>query len=251
MPESSSCSPRRKRSGSSGPMRSTSPVSARAPATSGAEPVGCVILGAPSAIMLEVEYHGRAAHAGMFPEEGRSAIVAAARAIAEMRLGRIDDETTANIGTIEGGSAANVVPNRCRIVGEARSHDERKLAEQVQAMQDAITFAAGVAECEVETKLEKHYTAYRFTKDDLAVRIAAEALGQCGFDPTYAPSGCSRRERLQRARPAMREPRERDDRHPYAGRAHRGGRSRRHGRGHARAGRCREGVGRCSPKERV
>ena len=106
-----------------------------------------------------------------------------------MPLGRIDEETTANIGTIEGGSAANVVPNWCRIVGEARSHDERKLAEQVQAMQDAITFASGIAECEVETKLEKHYTAYRFAKDDLAVRLAAEALGQCGFEPSYSLSG--------------------------------------------------------------
>jgi tripeptide aminopeptidase len=154
-----------------------------------AEPVGCVILGAPSAMMLEVEFHGRAAHAGMFPEDGRSAIVAAARAIAEMPLGRIDEETTANIGTIEGGIAANVVPNRCRMVGEARSHDERKLADQVQAMQDAITFAAGVAECEAETKLEKHYTAYRFAKDDLPVRLAAEALGRCGFDASYSLSG--------------------------------------------------------------
>jgi tripeptide aminopeptidase len=154
-----------------------------------AEAVGGVILGAPSASLLEVIFHGRASHAGMFPEEGRSAIVAAARAIAEMRLGRIDEETTANIGTIEGGSAANVVPNRCRIVGEARSHDDRKLAEQVQSMQDAITFAAGIAECEVETKLEKHYTAYRFAKDDLAVRLAADALGRCGFEPRYSLSG--------------------------------------------------------------
>ena len=80
-------SPRRRRSGSSAPTRSTTRASAPAPATSTTRPspIGCVILGAPSAMMLEVEFHGRAAHAGMFPEEGRSAIVAAARAIAEMR----------------------------------------------------------------------------------------------------------------------------------------------------------------------
>jgi tripeptide aminopeptidase len=154
-----------------------------------AEPIGGVIMGAPSAIRMEVVFHGRAAHAGMFPEDGRSAIVAAARAIAEMRLGRVDEETTANIGTIEGGSAANVVPDLCHLVGEARSHDERKLADQVQAMQDAITFAAGVAECEVETNIEKHYTAYRFAKDDTAVRLATEALGRCGFAPRYSFSG--------------------------------------------------------------
>ena len=154
-----------------------------------AEPIGGVILGAPSAHSIEVIFHGRASHAGMFPEEGRSAIAAAARAIAEMRLGRVDEVTTANIGMIEGGGAANVVPDYCRLVGEARSHDERRLAEQVQAMQDAITFAAGVSECEVETTFTRHYTAYRFAKDDRAVSLATAALEQCGFEPRYAISG--------------------------------------------------------------
>ena len=154
-----------------------------------AAPVGGVILGAPSAQLLEVSFHGRAAHAGMFPEEGRSAIAAAARAISEMRLGRIDEETTANVGTITGGTAANVVPDHCSFVGEARSHDERKLAEQVQAMQDALTFAAGVADCEVETKMTRTYTSYRFMRDDLPVRLAAQALASCGVDPVYRLSG--------------------------------------------------------------
>jgi tripeptide aminopeptidase len=154
-----------------------------------AEPPGGIILGAPSAELIEVTFRGRASHAGMFPEEGRSAIAAAARAVSEMRLGRIDAETTANIGTIEGGTAANVVPDYCHFVGEARSHDDRKLADQIQSMQDAITFAAGVGECEVETKLTRHYTAYRFAKDDLAVRLAAGALARCGFEARYSLSG--------------------------------------------------------------
>ena len=142
-----------------------------------------------SAELIEVTFRGRASHAGMFPEEGRSAIAAAARAVSEMKLGRIDEETTANIGMIQGGTAANVVPEFCHLVGEARSHDDRKLADQVQSMQDAITFAAGVAECEVETKLARHYTAYRFAKDDLAVRLAADALSECGFETRYGLSG--------------------------------------------------------------
>jgi tripeptide aminopeptidase len=154
-----------------------------------AAPIGGVILGAPSAHLLEVTFRGRSAHAGMYPEEGRSAIAAAARAISEMPLGRIDEETTANVGTITGGTAANVVPDLCSFVGEARSHDERKLAEQVQAMQDAVTFAAGVSECEAETKMTRTYTAYRFSRDDLPVRLAADALGRCGFDPAYRLSG--------------------------------------------------------------
>ena len=154
-----------------------------------AAPIGEVILGAPSAQQLEIRFHGRAAHAGMFPEEGRSAVVAAARAIAEMPLGRIDEETTANVGTIEGGSAANIVPEWCSLVAEARSHDERKLAAQVQAMQDALSFAAGLGDCEVETTISRNYSAYRFSRDDLPVRIAAEGLGRCGFEPRYALSG--------------------------------------------------------------
>jgi tripeptide aminopeptidase len=124
-----------------------------------AAPIGEIVLGAPSAQQLEVTFRGRAAHAGMYPEEGRSAIAAAARAIAEMRLGRIDDETTANIGLISGGTAPNIVPEWCSFVADVRSHDERKLAELVQSMQDAITFAAGVAECEVETQARRSYRA--------------------------------------------------------------------------------------------
>ena len=111
-----------------------------------AAPIGEVILGAPFSQSMEVRFHGRASHSGMYPEEGRSAIAAAARAIADLRLGRIDDETTANVGVIEGGTAGNIVPEWCTFNAEARSHDERKLADLVQEMLDAITFAAGVAE---------------------------------------------------------------------------------------------------------
>ena len=68
---------------------------------------------APSSTSVDAVFRGRAAHAGMSPEDGRSAIAAAARAIADLRLGRIDEETTANVGTIEGGTARNIVPEFC------------------------------------------------------------------------------------------------------------------------------------------
>ena len=151
--------------------------------------IGEVILGAPSAHQLNITFHGRAAHAGMYPEEGRSAIAAAARAISEMRLGRIDEETTANVGKIHGGTAANIIPEWCSLVAEARSHDDRKLADLVQEMQDAVTFAAGVAECQVETAIKRSYRAYRFKRGDLAIRLAAEALERSGFAPSYSFSG--------------------------------------------------------------
>ena len=154
-----------------------------------AAPIGEVILGAPSAQRIHVRFHGRAAHSGMYPEEGRSAIVAAARAISDLRLGRIDDETTANVGVIEGGTAGNIVPEWCTFHAEARSHDEGKLADLVQEMLDAFAFAAGVAECEVETDLERTYRAYRFKRDDLVVRLAREALERTGHEPRFALSG--------------------------------------------------------------
>jgi tripeptide aminopeptidase len=151
--------------------------------------IGVVILGAPFSQSLEVTFHGRAAHSGMHPEEGRSAIAAAAHAIAELRLGRIDEDSTANVGTITGGTATNIVPEWCTFVAEVRSHDEGKLADLVREMQDAITFAAGVAECDVETKSRKSYRGYRFAKSDRAVVLAAAALERCGHPVSYELSG--------------------------------------------------------------
>jgi tripeptide aminopeptidase len=154
-----------------------------------AAPIGEVILGAPHAEALEVRFHGRAAHSGMYPEEGRSAIAAAARAIADLRLGRLDEETTANVGLISGGTAGNIVPEWCTFVAEARSHDERKLAELVQEMLDTFTFAAQLGECDVETEVRKSYRGYRFRHDDPAVRIAAAALARSGREVRYGLSG--------------------------------------------------------------
>ena len=154
-----------------------------------AAPIGTVILGAPYSQSLEVTFHGRAAHSGMHPDDGRSAILAAARAISEMRLGRVDDESTANVGTITGGTATNIVPEWCTFVAEARSQDERKLADLVQEMQDAITFAAGIADCDVQTTARKSYRGYRFAKSDRAVALAADALARRGHAVTYELSG--------------------------------------------------------------
>jgi tripeptide aminopeptidase len=154
-----------------------------------AAPIGVVILGAPYSQSLEVTFHGRAAHSGMQPEDGRSAIAAAARAISEFRLGRVDEDSTANVGTISGGTATNIVPEWCTFVAEARSQDERKLADLIQEMQDAITFAAGVWDCDVETKARKSYRGYRFAKSDRAVALAVKALTGRGYTVTYELSG--------------------------------------------------------------
>ena len=154
-----------------------------------AGPIGEVILGAPHSRIMEVTFTGQAAHAGMAPEEGRSAIAAAARAIADMRLGRLDEETSANVGTIAGGVARNIVPDRCSFNAEARSHDEAKLADVVQEMLDACSFAASLTGCEVKTEVERGFHGYRFKRDDEPVRLAHAALERSGFAPTFALSG--------------------------------------------------------------
>jgi tripeptide aminopeptidase len=154
-----------------------------------AGPVGEVILGAPYQRRIDVRFQGRAAHAGMYPEEGRSAIAAAARAIADLRLGRLDEETSANVGEIQGGTARNVVPEHCWFAAEARSHDERKLADIVQEMVDTITFAAGLGECQVEIQVGDATRGYRFKQDDLPVQLAVTALRRTGREPSFILSG--------------------------------------------------------------
>jgi tripeptide aminopeptidase len=154
-----------------------------------AAPIGTLIMAAPFARALDVRFRGRAAHSGMYPEEGRSAIAAAARAIADFRLGRLDHETTANVGTIEGGTARNIVPEWCSFRAEVRSLDERKLADVLEEMLEAATFAASLAECDVETEVDADYRGYRFKRDDEVVRIALAAFARTGHEPRFETTG--------------------------------------------------------------
>jgi tripeptide aminopeptidase len=154
-----------------------------------AAPIGEVILGAPFAHSMEVKFHGRAAHAGMYPEEGRSAIAAAAKAITDFKLGRVDETSTANVGMISGGTAGNIVPEWCSFIAEARSHDPQKLADLVREMLESATFAASLEDCQVATEVHKSYSGYRFKRDDPAVRIAGSALERSGYEPSFKLSG--------------------------------------------------------------
>ncbi len=154
-----------------------------------AAPIGDVVLGAPFSQALEVRFTGRASHSGMYPEEGRNAIAAAARAIADLRLGRIDEESTANVGVINGGTAGNIVAEHCTFAAEARSQDERKLEELVQEMVDACTFAAQMTDCRVDVQMRKSYRGYRFGRDDEVVQLAVAGLRREGHEPRYGFSG--------------------------------------------------------------
>ena len=154
-----------------------------------AAPIGTVIMAAPSARKVDFRFHGRAAHSGMYPEEGRSAIAAAARAVADFRLGRLDDATTANVGVIRGGTARNIVPEWCSFEAEVRSLDDRTVAGVLEEMLEIATFAASLAECDLETEVGADYKAYRFSRDDVVVQLALRALERTGHTVRLETTG--------------------------------------------------------------
>lgn len=154
-----------------------------------ASPIGELIVAAPSYYQVTAHFTGTAAHAGIRPEQGRSAIVAAAKAIEAMKLGRLDEETTANVGRIEGGSAPNVVPERCELKAEVRSLDDARAVANVGEMVDALTWAASTTETDVDTEIEEQFRAYRIPESDPAVAVAQRALRDRGIEPVCKATG--------------------------------------------------------------
>jgi tripeptide aminopeptidase len=154
-----------------------------------ATPIGEIVLAAPTLHRMVAEFRGRAAHAGVRPEDGRSAIAAAARAIAAMRLGRLDPETTANIGTIDGGTAINVVPERCRIEAEVRSVDQERAEALATEMIDHMQDAADAAECDLDVTVERMVQGYRTRPKAIQIAVAEQALRACGYEPKHIITG--------------------------------------------------------------
>ena len=154
-------------------------------------PVGEIVTAAPSQAKITAVIRGKSAHAGVSPEEGISAIQVASRAIASMPLGRIDRETTANIGSFQGGTHAhtNIVCELVTITAEARSLDPAKLERQVAAMRGAFESAAGQFGAVVEFESEIMYPAYRISDGEPVVRLAAEAFREIGIEPRTVSSG--------------------------------------------------------------
>jgi tripeptide aminopeptidase len=157
-----------------------------------ATPIGELIVAAPTYYRIDARFRGHAAHAGIRPEAGRNAIVAAAAAISRMELGRVDPESTANVGTIKGGTAANVVAEHCLVELEARSLDHERAASMVSHMVDVLTEAASDAECDVETAVEEQNRGFRLARNSPPVAVTAAALEALGIEPSYVTTGgCS------------------------------------------------------------
>ncbi len=143
---------------------------------------GSVIVGAPSENLIDIIVYGKAAHAGVEPENGVDAIRIASEAIANMKLGRIDFETTSNIGIINGGRATNIICERVDLKGEARSRDDKKLAKQTEHMEDCFKKAAEKYDGKVDFKFEKCYSGYKIKKDEPVLRLFEKASKASGVE---------------------------------------------------------------------
>ena len=150
---------------------------------------GTLIVASPTQKRIEAEFRGTAAHAGIAPELGRSAVVAAARAVAAMRLGRLDEETTANIGVVRGGTAPNVVAERCEVAGEARSHDPVKVTVQTEHMVQAIAAEAAAAGVDVEIDVHEAFRGYRHEADSPLLAIGTRAAEFAGLQARRVDGG--------------------------------------------------------------
>jgi tripeptide aminopeptidase len=154
-----------------------------------ATPIGEIVVASPTHYRIVAELRGRAAHAGVRPEVGRSAVVAAANAIAAMRLGRLDAETTANVGLITGGSAINVIPERCRVEAEVRSLDEARAAAVTTETVDHLQDAADAGECDLDLSVEQMFKGFRTKPRAPQLLVAERALRACGYEPKPIDSG--------------------------------------------------------------
>ena len=154
-----------------------------------AGPVGEVIVTTPTQQKILADFVGVEAHAGIRPEDGSSAIAAAAAAISRMDLGRLDEGTTANVGLISGGTSGNVVPGHCGIHAEARSLDAERAAEVAGQISDACAWGASEHGCDVDVRIEELFRGYQLPKDSPALGFAEAGLRGAGLEPRRVAIG--------------------------------------------------------------
>lgn len=151
--------------------------------------VGGIVVAAPFQAKVNVKVFGKTAHAGVAPEKGISAITVAAKAVAQLKLGRLDEETTANIGRFEGGKATNIVCDEVTIFAEARSIDEAKLNAQTAHMKETFERVAKENGARAEVEVALSYPGFRVTEADKVVQIAQAAAKAVGREPQLGISG--------------------------------------------------------------
>jgi tripeptide aminopeptidase len=155
----------------------------------GAGKPGDLIVGSPTHFRFEVTFIGKSAHAGVEPEKGINAIVMAAEAISAMKWGRLDEDTTANVGVIEGGQAMNVVPDKCKVVGEFRSHDPKRVESLLAEWKDICERVAQKFSGKIEFSAEKSFDAVQLSPDEPIVKAAMKAVESLGLKPNLKRMG--------------------------------------------------------------
>lgn len=151
--------------------------------------VGNIIVAAPTQAKVRATMIGKTAHAGVAPEKGISAITMASKAISRMPLGRIDEETTANIGRFEGGKQTNIVCDHVDVLAEARSLIAEKMEAQVEKMKVAFESAAEEMGGRAEVNIEVMYPGFKFADGDHVVEVAKKAAEKVGRKPELLHSG--------------------------------------------------------------
>lgn len=152
-------------------------------------PTGSIIYRGPSQDRIVATVTGVAAHAGINPEAGINAIQVVAKALAAMELGRIDAETTANIGVISGGRAINIVPEKVTLQGETRSLDETKREAQTRAICEQLEKATREAGAKLHLEVETIYPAMQVPEDSAVVRLAQKAARDLSVEPRLQSTG--------------------------------------------------------------
>lgn len=147
--------------------------------------IGSAVLAAPTGVRIIAEITGKASHAALKPEEGINAVAVAADAISRMKLGRIDEDTTANIGIIRGGDSGNIVPGYCFVEGETRSLKHDAAMAQRDHMVDCFESAAAKAGAEVKMSVTTVYNAWAVSDDDVLCRRFAKAAEENGLIPSF------------------------------------------------------------------
>ena len=154
-----------------------------------AGPVGEVIVSTPTQKKILADFAGVEAHAGIRPEDGSSAIAAAAAAITRMELGRLDEGTTANVGLISGGTSGNVVPGHCGLHAETRSLDPERSAAVAGTIAEACAWGASEHGCDVDVRIDELFRGYRVPDDSAALGLAEVGLRGAGLAPVRVAIG--------------------------------------------------------------
>jgi tripeptide aminopeptidase len=152
-------------------------------------PPGGIVVGSPTHYTFCAEFYGRASHAGVAPEQGISAIAMAAEAISAMELGRLDEQTTANVGSVRGGRATNVVAARVDMTGECRSLDRERVESVRESMDGAMRSAAAVAGGHVDIDWHLEYEGFGVAADAEPVTMVSAAIRDAGLEASQFRTG--------------------------------------------------------------